>query len=107
MRKCLFILSFVFPLFFAGCKFIEVTPEAEKVRVLEANEVTQCKRLGKTTVSVLAKTGIIERKGEKVEKELADLARNSAAEMGGDTIVPMTGIQDGKRTFAVYRCINP
>ena len=107
MRKCLFILSFMAPLLFAGCKLIEVTPEAEKVRVLEANEVTQCKRLGKTTVSVLSKAGIIERKGEKVQKELADLARNSAAEMGGDTIVPMTDIQDGKRTFAVYRCINP
>ena len=29
MRKCLFILSFMVPLLFAGCKLIEVSPEAE------------------------------------------------------------------------------
>ena len=44
---------------------------------------------------------------EKVKKELEALARNSAANMDGDTVVPITDIEDGKRTFAVYRCVNP
>jgi hypothetical protein len=35
------------------------------------------------------------------------LARNSAADMGGDTVVPVSEIQDGKQTFEVYKCVNP
>ncbi len=41
---------------------------------------------------------------EKVSCELADLARNGAALIGGNTIVPISGIIDGRRTFAVYQC---
>ncbi len=91
-----------------GLKWVKLTPEGEKVRVLEANEVATCKKLGRTNVSLRAKVGILKRKEAKVREELSVLGRNSAAEMGGDTIVGMTAdIGEGKQTFAVYKCVNP
>ena len=35
------------------------------------------------------------------------IARNSGARMGGDTIVPLTVVEDGQQTFVVYKCVNP
>ncbi|NIO40505.1 MAG: hypothetical protein GTO41_10155, partial [Burkholderiales bacterium] len=52
-----------------------------------------------------AKIGIYRRDPQKVKQELIDLARNSAAaDFQGDTIVPITEIEDGQQTFAVYKC---
>jgi hypothetical protein len=37
--------------------------------------------------------------------ELNILARNSAVELGGDTVVPRSDdVADGKRVYDVYRC---
>lgn len=92
-------------IFASGCTWIELTPEGEKVRVLSASEVTKCKRKGKTNASVLDGVGGIERLPHEVEEDLELVARNSAPELGGDTVVPITPVKNGKRTFAVYRCM--
>ena len=47
---------------------------------------------------------VFNRDPEKVASELADLARNEAALMRGDTIVPASEIIDGRRSFDVYQC---
>jgi hypothetical protein len=88
----------------AGCTWVKPTPEGEKVVVLSAAEVQKCKRLGHTTVSVLSKVAGVERHKEKVEAELKTLARNTAAEIGGDAVVPESEIKDGQQRFGVYRC---
>lgn len=44
------------------------------------------------------------RDAKKVSDELADLARNEAALMRGDTIVPISEINEGRRSFGVYQC---
>ena len=76
------------------------------MRVLDASEVSTCKALGNSTVSLLAKVAGINRNEEQVTKELSMLARNAAAEMGGDTVVPISAVKDGKRSFTVYKCIG-
>lgn len=105
MRKLLVICAGA--LLLQSCAWVKLTPEGEKVRVLDADEVTQCRELGTTTSSVKADIAGIGRKEAKVREELEGLARNAAADMGGDTIVALDGAEDGKQTFAVYRCINP
>lgn len=90
----------------SACSWVKLTPGGEKVRVLDANEVSTCKELGNTTVSLLAKVAGIKRDEKEVAKELAYLARNSAADMGGDTIVAISAVKDGKRTYKVYKCIG-
>jgi hypothetical protein len=71
------------------------------------NEVSSCKKLGKTTTNLKDKIAGIKRNEKKVQKEMQALARNSAADMGGDTVVPVSEIQEGKQTFEVYKCVNP
>jgi hypothetical protein len=105
MKKHFLILLLAFSL--SSCTWVKLTPEAEKVRVLSAQEVQSCTKKGKTTVSVKADVAGIERSHEKVKTELETLARNSAVELKGDTVVPASEIKGGKQTFDVYRCINP
>jgi hypothetical protein len=90
----------------SACSGIKLTDGGEKVRVLDPNEVSSCRKLGKTNNAVTARV-VVERPEEAVAKELRILARNSAAGMGGDTIVPLTVIENGQQTFEVYKCVNP
>ena len=89
-----------------ACATIKLTADGEKVRVLEPNEVNSCRELGKTNTSVTS-TIIVERPIEAITKELRIIGRNAAAGMGGDTIVPLTVIDQGRQSFVVYKCVNP
>lgn len=89
----------------AGCTWVSPTPEAKDVIVLDQARVSHCKQIGKTEVSVLDKLGFVERVDEDVEHDLAVLARNQGAKMGGDTVSPISPVKNGKQTFGVYRCV--
>ena len=91
----------------SGCTWVKLTPSGEKARVLSAAEVTSCKRTGQTTVSLKSQIAGVDRNKEKVQTELNTLARNAAADLKGDTVVPVSEPKDGKQVFDVYRCINP
>lgn len=91
-----------------ACAWVELTPDGRKTRVLSAAEVANCTKLGTTTASLKADIAGFERDPEKVREELEVLARNSAAaDLKGDTVVPVGAPKDGKQVFEVYRCINP
>ncbi len=89
-----------------GCTWVPLEEEAEKVRVLDASEVGNCKELGTTEVSVKAKLAGIGRNAEKVQKELATLARNAAEDKGGDSVVALGEVEDGAQRFAIYDCVQ-
>ena len=89
-----------------ACSWVTLTPGGEKVRVLSADEVSSCEELGKAMVSLRAKVAGINRDPRQVEKELAMLARNAAADMGGDTVVAVTAVKEGKRSYKVYKCVG-
>lgn|SRR5690554_5262834 len=97
------LLVFSLAVLLGGCTWVKLSPEGENVAVLTADDVTNCMRIGDTTASVVDRIGI-QRSDEKVEEELKTLARNSAAMRGADTIVPATPVQDGVRTYDIYRC---
>jgi hypothetical protein len=90
----------------SACSTLKLTKGGEKIRLLEPTEVTSCKNLGRTNTSVTAKV-VFDRPEDSVAEELLIVARNSAANMGGDTIVPLTVIENGQQTFIVYKCVNP
>ncbi len=91
-------------LILSSCTWVKVTSNGESVRLVQsARAVESCKKLGHVTAKVESKI-IFNRDTEKVSDELADLARNEAALMGGDTIVPISEINDGRRSFNVYQC---
>lgn len=91
----------------SACSGISLTDEGEKIRVLEPSEVGSCRELGKTNTSVTATVAGIERPDDTIAKELETIASNSAARMGGDTIVPLTIVEAGQQTFMVYKCVDP
>jgi len=93
-------------LLLGSCSGIKLTTGGEKVRILDPSEVSSCRKLGKTNNAVTARV-VVERPEEAIAKELRILARNSAAGMGGDTIVPLTIVENGQQTFEVYKCVNP
>lgn len=94
-------------LLITGCTWVKPTPSGEQVRVAsKPAEIKDCKKLGNTTVNLLDKVGYFKRDAEKVENELSILGRNSAAEMGGDTILPVSEVYLGERSFDVFRCGN-
>lgn len=91
-------------LILSSCTWVKVTSQGEGVRLVQsAKAVEQCKKLGKVSTKVESKV-VFSRDSEKVVGELADLARNEAALMRGDTIVPISEINDGRRSFGVYQC---
>ena len=90
-----------------SCAWVKLTPQGEKVRVLDAQEVSSCKQLGSTTVTLKAKVGPYERSEQTVKEEFVILGRNSAVDIGGDTIVFNKRVGYGKQIFDVYKCVNP
>ena len=91
-----------------GCasSFIDVRSGSEKVSVLEAKQVTGCELKGKVTSSVLSKVGFISRSVEGVEENLLQMAKNTAVEDNGDTLVKGESKEFGQRNFSIYKCKN-
>lgn len=97
-------ISVVALLMTAGCTFVQTTPKGNAVRVASGEEVVNCQRIGQINVSTLSRVAGLPRYESSMQDELSTLARNSGADMGGDTVAPATPIKDGKQTFIVYRC---
>ena len=100
------LVFFAFVMVLSGCasQLIEVKQGSDRVSVADANQVASCESKGKATVSVLTKVGFISRSVDAVENNLLQLARNSALDIGGDTIVKDEMPEYGRRTFAIYKC---
>ncbi len=98
-------LSLMFSLALYGCQFVPLTPGGEKARVLSAAEVQQCQKIGNSTASVKDSILGLKRQETVMAEELSRLARNNAAVMGGDTVVPASEIEQGRQTFHIYKCV--
>jgi hypothetical protein len=90
----------------SACTWVKTEPGAERVQLRSAEHVRNCERIGQTTTSVRDRVAAVQRRPGKVEDELDDLARNSAVELGGDTIVADSPVRDGQRRYIVYHCGN-
>ena len=88
----------------AACTWVEPTKEGGEVLLVKAFNVESCKKLGSTTSYVKHKVGFITRGEEKVNEELVTLARNKAAEMGGNSIVAQGPAKEGRMSFDIYKC---
>lgn len=105
MRYLFMALAFG-TLLVGGCTWVDVKPAAQDVLILSKARVANCNRLGTTDVSVAESVGFLDRVPEDVAEDLANLARNQAVEMGGDTITPLSEPVKGQQTFGVYDCVD-
>jgi uncharacterized protein DUF4156 len=88
-----------------GYEWVKPTAAGAKVHVAAApDDVAACEHLGVATATTADHVLGLPRVADVVSGELTTLARNRAAEMGGDTIVADGAIRHGTQNFAVYRC---
>ena len=87
-----------------SCTWVKPTTQGANVAVANAANVRGCVLQREVTESVPSKLGPIKRSAEKVATELTTLARNDAINFSGDTIVPISGIENGHQSFNVYKC---
>ena len=93
-------------LLLSGCAndFLKVTEGSERVLLMNAHQVTNCKSLGKISVTVLTKISFYTRDADTVDANLLQLGRNNAIALGGDTLVKDDRPDDGTQVFTVYKC---
>ena len=89
-----------------ACTWVKNTPEAKSVRVVPVDRVADCTGMGSVTTSTVDNVSVVNRNAAKVARELETLAQNEAADSGADTIVATTKVVDGRRTFALYKCLK-
>jgi len=106
VRNRLLVIALAASVGAGGCALPELSPAGAGVRLVSADAVANCENLGKVTASVVAKAAGIPRHPDAVQDDLNVTARNSAANMGADTIVPASKVEDGKQAFNVYRCLR-
>jgi hypothetical protein len=88
-----------------GCAWVELTEDGSGVRIAgNAESIEGCERLGRVTSTTRARIAGMERNDERQAEELETLARNEAAALGADTLVPASPIEDGQRVWTAYRC---
>tara|TARA_B100001115_G_C15606349_1_gene290570 strand:+ start:61 stop:558 length:498 start_codon:yes stop_codon:yes gene_type:complete len=88
----------------SACSWVDLNPAAEDILVLKPFQTKQCEQVRRTTSQVLDKIWFVNRNQEKMAEELATLARNTAAELGGNAVVPDSEIEEGKQTFIILNC---
>ena len=96
--------SFILISVLTACTWVEPTKEGSEVVLVKAFNVETCKKLGTTNTFVKHKIGVVTRSEEKVTEELITLAKNRAAEKGGDSIVAEGPAYEGSMSFAIYKC---
>lgn len=91
-------------LYLSACAWVEPTKQGEQVILVKSFNVKSCAKLGTIRTTVKHKVGPVTRSEDKVTEELVTLAKNRAAEMGGDSIVSEGPASEGSMSFEVYRC---
>jgi hypothetical protein len=104
MRIHIISLVAFFSVIVGGCTWVKPSPDADQIIIVPADRVADCKKLGEISSYTKAKVAGVSRKAAKVKSELETLAKIEAAEMGADTLVVATLVQDGRQTFIGYRC---
>ncbi|MFZ5567318.1 MAG: DUF4156 domain-containing protein [Pseudomonadota bacterium] len=106
MTKKTLLLPLAAALLLGGCSSTLIGERigADQVVLADATQVSKCKSLGRTTLSVLSSLGPITRSAEAVEDNLLQMARNEAVDKGGDTVVKGASMEYGKRSYEIFRC---
>ena len=87
-----------------GCTWVPLTDEGGNVRTLQANAAEDCQKISTVSSKTADRVVIFARSDRKVREELESLARNEAADAGGNAIVPIGTMTNGRQSFDVYRC---
>ena len=97
------ILLYAVTLLFSGCAFVELSDQGALVKQGTEEDIVNCELVAEVSSQTKDKI-LIDRSDTSVTGELAILARNKAAEMGANVIVPSTAPDEGVQGFKAYLC---
>ncbi len=86
-----------------GCTFVQVSDKGADVVQANSADVQNCRDVGEVVARTRSRV-LVQRGDVKVRQELIDLARNQAAELGANAIVPAGPHEKGVQTFRAYAC---
>ena len=90
-------------LLLTGCTFVKVSDQGAGVAQAVNADVVNCEALGE--IESQTKDRVLLRRNQRsVAQELIDLARNQAANMGANAIVPVGEPVAVRQTFNAYLC---
>lgn len=100
------ILSIALLGLLSACTWVQLTTGGEAVQVLTLAQANnrRCELLGRASSRTMDRIVVVDRSDERQQRELVTLARNEAADMGGNAIAPQANITNGRQQFNVYNC---
>ena len=99
-------LSLTFILISGCAKYVDIKDGSDTILLVKA-EPTDCISKGTVDVSVLAEFAYVERSKEDINRDLLQLAKNSAVSVKANTIFKSKSPEPGKATFSMFRCNRP
>lgn len=87
----------------SGCTFVQLSDAGAGVVQLGAGDVANCKPMGEVSSQTQARV-LFNRSKEAISEELIVLARNEAARLGANAIVPIGEPADGTQRFRAFLC---
>lgn len=105
MKKCSIAFAIALASLTSACTWVKVNEAGANVAVANAANVRSCEKVRSVNVKVKDNfIGSMKRDPNKVATELTNMARNEASQFGGDTVVPVSLVQNGRQSFDVYKC---
>ncbi len=102
MQKFLILAISLFAL--PACTWVQLTSTGKQVDIRADSQVANCERIGRATSITMDRLILVDRSSARQQEELFTLARNEAANMGGNVIVASNNITNGRQQFDVYNC---
>ncbi len=90
-------------LLLTGCTFVQLSDAGAGVAQLGSGDVANCQSKGVVSTQTRAKV-VVSRSQEAVREELTVMARNEAAKLGANAIVPIARPVDGAQSFRAFLC---
>lgn len=87
-----------------GCTWVPLSDEGAKVRILRADTAGDCQKISTISSKTADRVIFFARSERKMREELESLARNEAADSGGNAILPIGTMANGRQSFDIYRC---
>ena len=97
------LLAIAAMLMASGCNFVQLSDAGAQVAQAHAADVSNCRDVGTVSANTRSRV-ILERGSASVREELIVLARNRAADLGANAIVPVGEPVDGTQAFRAYFC---
>ena len=88
----------------SACTWVPLTEEGARVQLRTLEQAHACEQKSRVTVSVKDKIAGMARNEDKMRGELETLARNEAAQVGGNAVAEESEPTDGRQVFLIYRC---